>query len=286
MRLTQKAVDAIGLESDRVVWDDETPGLGVRVQSGRRSWIIRYRVGGVQRQKSLPSSLPLKQARMQSGEIRTGAVRGVDLIAEGRAAAATARRGAATARARSLGNLAGRYLADAQKRLRPSSLRVATLYLNKHWSALHDRPADELSRREIVGILQPYAGRVTSAQMLRHLRACLTWAVDQGLIERHAAIGIKPPVQKAPRERVLTEAEMRAVWAATEGVGDGKADASYFPMLRLLLLTGQRREEVGAMRWAELNLGRGVWQLAGTRTKNGLPHEVPLPRQAVEILGL
>jgi len=53
-----------------------------------------------------------------------------------------------------------------------------------------------------------------------------------------------------------------------------------------LLLTGQRREEVGAMRWAELNLGRGVWQLAGTRTKNGLPHEVPLPRQAVEILGL
>ena len=73
MKLTQKAVDAIGLDADRVVWDDETPGLGVRVQSGRRSWIIRYRVGGVQRQKSLPGALPLKQARTQAAEIRTGA---------------------------------------------------------------------------------------------------------------------------------------------------------------------------------------------------------------------
>jgi integrase len=54
--------------------------------------------------------------------------------------------------------------------------------------------------------------------------------------------------------------------------------------LRLLLLTGQRREEVGAMRWSELDLDRGSWQLPGTRTKNGLPHEVPLHRQAVEIL--
>ena len=120
--------------------------------------------------------------------------------------------------------------------------------------------------------------------MLRHLSACLTWAIDRGLIERHAAIAIRPPVQRVTRERVLSEAEMEAVWSATESHGDGQADVSYFPILRLLLLTGQRREEVGAMRWAELDLDRGVWQLPGTRTKNGLPHEVPLPQQASEIL--
>jgi integrase len=120
--------------------------------------------------------------------------------------------------------------------------------------------------------------------MLRHLSACLTWAIDRGLIERHAAIAIRPPVQRVARERVLTEAEMKAVWSATEFHGDGQTDVSYFPILRLLLLTGQRREEVGAMRWAELDLDRGVWQLPGTRTKNGLPHEVPLAQQAIEIL--
>ena len=284
MKLTQKAVDAIGLDDNRVVWDDDTPGLGVRVQSGRRSWIIRYRVGGVQRQKSLPGALPLKQARTQAAEIRTSAIRGADVIAEARAAATVAQRVAATAKTRSLGKLVERYLADAEKRFRPASLRVATLYLNKHWKGLHDRLADELSRREIVEVLEPYAGRVTSAQMLHHLSACLTWAIDRGLIERHAAIGIKPPVQRVTRERVLTEAEMKAVWSATKGSGDGQADTSYFPILRLLLLTGQRREEVGAMRWAELDLERGTWQLPGARTKNGLPHDVPLPRQAVEIL--
>jgi integrase len=284
MKLTQKAVDAIGLDADRVVWDDDTPGLGVRVQSGRRSWIIRYRVGGVQRQKSLPGALPLKKARTQAAEIRTSAIRGSDVIAEAKAAAADARRGTATARTRALGKLVKSYLADAEKRLRPASLRVATLYLSKHWSSLHERPADELSRREIVEVLEPYAGRVTSAQMLHHLSACLTWAIDRGLIERHAAIGIKPPVQRVTRERVLTEAEMTAVWSATEGHGDGQADGSYFPILRVLLLTGQRREEVGAMRWSELDLDRGTWQLPGTRTKNGLPHDVPLPRQAGEIV--
>ena len=259
MKLTQKAVDAIGLDADRVVWDDDTPGLGVRVQSGRRSWIIRYRVGGVQRQKSLPGALPLKQARTQAAEIRTGAIRGSDVIAEAKAAATDARRGAATARRRArLASWSKSYLADAEKRLRPASLRVATLYLSKHWSSLHERPADELTRREIIEVLEPYAGRVTSAQMLRHLSACLTWAIDRGLIERHAAIAIRPPVQRVTRERVLTEAEMKAVWSATEGHGDGQADVSYFPILRLLLLTGQRREEVGAMRWSELDLDRGT----------------------------
>lgn len=277
-------VNTIELDIDRVLWDDDTPGLGVRVQSGRRSWIIRYRVAGVQRQKSLPGGLPLKKARTQAAEVRTSAVRGSDVIAEARAAAADARRGAAKAQTRALGKLVKGYLADAEKRLRPASLRAAALYLTKHWLALHDRPADDLSRREIVEVLEPYAGRVTSAQMLHHLSACLTWAIDRGLIERHAAIGIKPPVQRTTRERVLTETELKAVWSATEGQGDRRADVSYFPILRLLLLTGQRREEVGAMRWAELELGRGAWQLPGTRTKNGLPHNLPLPRQALEIL--
>ncbi|HEX6010423.1 MAG TPA: Arm DNA-binding domain-containing protein, partial [Geminicoccaceae bacterium] len=72
MRLTQRLVDAIGRDGDRVVWDDETPGLGVRVQSGRLTWIVRYRVAGVQRQKSLPGALPLRQARAHAAEIRAG----------------------------------------------------------------------------------------------------------------------------------------------------------------------------------------------------------------------
>src|SRR5918997_1016928 len=116
MRLTQRVVDAIGLHGDRVVWDDETPGLGVRVQAGRRTWIVRYRVAGVQRQKTLPGALPPRQARAHAAEIRAHAARGADVVADGRAAAEATRREAEAAWARSLGTLVERYLADAEKR--------------------------------------------------------------------------------------------------------------------------------------------------------------------------
>ena len=260
MKLTQKAVDAISLQADLVVWDDDTPGLGYRVQSGKHSWIVRYRVAGKQRQKSLPGGLPLKLARTHAAEIRTGAVRGGDVIAEGRAAATAAQQRAATTRARSLGDLVERYLPDAAKRLRPASLRVATLYLTKHWATLHERAADELTRREIIEVLESYAGKVTAEQMLRHLSACLSWGVERGLLERNTAIGIKAPVQIVARERVLTDDEIRAVWAATV-VGATPAEQTYFSILRILLLTGQRRGEVGGMRWSELELDRALWRL-------------------------
>jgi integrase len=284
MKLTQKAVDAIGLGGDRVVWDDETPGLGVRVQSGRRTWIVRYRVAGTQRQKSLPGALPLRQARAHAAEIRAGAARGSDIVADGRAASAAARREAEAARARSLGTLVERYLVDAEKRLRPSSFRLAKFYLNRHWLPLHGRPADDLARRDIVAILEPYAGRVTAAQALAHLSACLTWGAERGLLERNAAIGVKAPVERRGRERVLTEVEIRTLWSATEGAGAGKVDGRYFAIVRLLLLTGQRRDEVGDVPRSELDLARAMWSLPGERTKNWLPHDVPLSSQAVGIL--
>ena len=91
MRLNQNIVDAIGLDTDRVVWDEDVSGLGLRVQSGKKLWIVRYRVAGAQRQKTLPGRLPLRQARAQAAEIRAGAGRGADIIAEGWATAEAAR---------------------------------------------------------------------------------------------------------------------------------------------------------------------------------------------------
>ena len=280
MKLTQKAVDGIGLAEDRVVWDEDAPGLGLRVQSGKRTWIVRYRVGGVSRQKSLDGHLKLARARAEAAEIRTSAKRGADIIAEGRAAAEANRRGVEDAKARSLRTIVEKYLVDAQRRLRPASFKVAKLYLEgpKYWVQLHDRPADELGRREILAVLQPWAGRVTSAQMLAHLSACLSWGVESDLLERNCAIGLKPPVEKVDRERVLTNAEMCRLWAVTAG------DDDYSKILRLLLLTGQRRGEVGGIRRTELDFDRETWSLPGARTKNKLPHDVPLSRQARKIL--
>src|SRR5262245_41078052 len=137
MRLTQKSVDDMPLRPDSVTWD-ESPGLGLRVQAGKRSWIVRYRVAGVSRQKTLPGDLSLKLARQKAAEIRAGAAVGEDIVETGRRAAAEAHREAQTAKAKFLGALVEPYLGVAATRLRPASLRVAQMYLRGQWRALHD----------------------------------------------------------------------------------------------------------------------------------------------------
>ncbi|MGI9503692.1 MAG: site-specific integrase, partial [Geminicoccaceae bacterium] len=78
--------------------------------------------------------------------------------------------------------------------------------------------------------------------------------------------------------RVLSNDEIAKLWAETDRLGDFAA------IIRLLLLTGQRREEVAAMRWSEIDLERRLWEIPGTRTKNHRPHQVPLSDQVLGIL--
>jgi integrase len=86
--------------------------------------------------------------------------------------------------------------------------------------------------------------------------------------------GVERPGQEEPRERVLDEQELIALWRACEG------DEPYGSALRLLLLTGCRRDEVSRMRRSELAYGDQVWAIPGERTKSAKPHTVPLSRQA------
>src|SRR5215203_1195357 len=104
-KLNQKLVEALPSDRDGVTWDDQVSGLGLRIQAGKRSWVVRYRVAGAQRQKSLPGALPLRKAREQAAEIVAAARHGVDTIAEGRTAARAALRAQGARRERSLGTV-------------------------------------------------------------------------------------------------------------------------------------------------------------------------------------
>ena len=73
------------------------------------------------------------------------------------------------------------------------------------------------------------------------------WAIREGLdIAANPVLGNNRPAQPESRERVLTETELSAIWQAC---GD-----DYGRIVRLLLLTAQRRDEVGSMQWAELDI--------------------------------
>jgi integrase len=102
--------------------------------------------------------------------------------------------------------------------------------------------------------------------------------MQQGLAEDNPVLGTSKPGKELPRTRVLQPRELQAIWRATEHASD------YHAIVRLLMLTGQRREEVAGMRWSEIERDARLWVLPPERTKNGLKHSVPLSDQAFGII--
>jgi integrase len=86
-------------------------------------------------------------------------------------------------------------------------------------------------------------------------------------------MNIRARAQRGARTRVLTEEELVAVWNAC-GADDHGA------IVKLLILTGQRRSEIGDLRWTEIDIAKRQFELPGHRTKNGRPHLVPLSDEA------
>ncbi|MGH1482518.1 MAG: tyrosine-type recombinase/integrase [Geminicoccales bacterium] len=102
--------------------------------------------------------------------------------------------------------------------------------------------------------------------------------MHQGIADANPVAGTAPPAAERKRDRVLSAKELRSIWTATLTPED------FNTIIRLLILTGQRREEVGGMRWNELDLEGRVWSLPSNRTKNGRPHDIPLSEAALQIL--
>jgi len=120
-------------------------------------------------------------------------------------------------------------------------------------------------------------GLVAANRARAALSASFSWAIGEGLTDVNPVIGTNKACDEISRDRVLSDEELRLIW---RHVGEGE----YGAIVRLLMLTGQRREEVGGMRWSELSLAKGVWAIDASRTKNQRPHVVHLSTPAVEIL--
>ena len=115
--------------------------------------------------------------------------------------------------------------------------------------------------------------------MLANVRRLFGWAVERGIIAASPVAGIRAPAPETARDRVLSDDEVRAFLRACKAMGE-----PFGPLFRLLLLTGQRRDEVASAPWSEIDLGKALWSLPKTRTKNGRAHDVPLAPQAVALI--
>lgn len=142
------------------------------------------------------------------------------------------------------------------------------------------RQAAEIRRRDIIDLIdgivadgKPHA----AVSQLQRLKAMFNWAVARDLLQRNPCDGLKPPVRTTERDRILTDAEIAAVWYAT-----AELPAPYGAMYRMFLLTGQRRSEVSTMQWHEIS--NRVWTIPREKVKKDRQHAVPLTKTALATL--
>lgn len=283
--LTVRGIDALKPGETRVeVSDGAAGGLFLVVQpSGLKSWAFRYRspVDGRARKLTIGSypAFGLADAREGAAEAARSVKRGVD--------PADARK-ADRAKAADTSDLVDKLLDDfiarhVNARLRPSTAIEAKRLIGKivrpAWGS---RKIQSITRRDVVALLDEIVdrgARVTANRVLALVRKFSNWCVERSILDASPAAGVKAPSEEVSRDRVLTDDEIRWLWAATEPRG------AFNAAVRLLLLTGQRRSEVAGMTDGELDFGDAPhWSIPAGRTKNGRGHIVPLGPLAIEVL--
>jgi integrase len=298
LKLTQAAVERLKPPSSGRIeaWDSQLPGFGLRISaSGSRTWQAFYRVKGKMVREKLGTLAQIPNvgtARQLARQSMTKARAGSHPVEDRRRKEDEARRQAEAEEARKKNTSAAaidRYLAERQvdKSRKPMCAEyfaetARTLEKNVKHTALGKRPLDEITGDDIKRLVRGIAKDAPSQanHTLAYLSAMLGWAVEEGLIAKNPAIGVKMPAQRVERERVLGEEEIRPFWLACDRVG-----WPFGPLAQLLLLTAQRRDELAHATWSEFDdLERQTWTLPGERTKNGRAHIVHLSPLAVDIL--
>jgi integrase len=279
MKFTKQSIAALVLpegKNELLVVDDDLPGFGVRLRTGgSKTWFIQYRFAGRQRRESFGDTrkVGLEDARRIAKQRFAKLELGVD--------PATERAAATQAQALTLKAVASRYLEFKRHQLRPSSLAQIGRYLTRDYKPLHDCPMDAIKRADIAALLQDLSranGRRSAGNARAVLQALFSWAVKEGLCESNPAANTNDPAQGiAARARTLDDHEIKAVWNACE-------DDEFGRIVRLLLLTGCRRLEIGELRWSEINLATGLLTIPGARTKNHHALTLPLPAPALDLL--
>jgi integrase len=256
-------------------FDAAYPALALRVTAnGVRSWVYFGRVHGRIKRATLGRypDLGLMQARRKAGETADAMRKGIDPVAAKRAARVAVVRDSFAA-------VADEWIKRDQADNRARE-RVRTLIARNVTRVWGERPITSITRRDAIELIDGIVDRGVVSLARRthaHLHRLFRWSVGRGIIEVNPMTDMPKPGTAVRRERVLSDAELAIVWKAADKIG-----GPFGPAIQLLALTGARRDEIGALSWAEIR-GDQI-ELPGIRTKNGQEHIIPLSKMASAII--
>jgi integrase len=298
------------------VWDASVQGFGIRysdkAKDGKAANIVfiamRRRKGAstptrVTIGRYHPTLLSLKDARAKAGEIVEALEAGRDLRRE----AQQARRAEDERQANTFQILADKFCAELVAGLIPKARgegafrdpeAVVAAVQRELVPVWKSRPIDEIKKRDVTDLIVAIHKRAVKPagpgkrresggpHAARHAfnaaRRLFDWTVERGVLEDSPCEGIKGKRvhgSTGARDRVLADDELRRVWQAAEAT-----PYPYGPLIQMLILTGQRRDEIGEARWSEVDLDAQVLTIPAERMKAGVAHTVPLTPQAIAIL--
>jgi integrase len=261
--------------------DQVVPGLRVKIgAAGLKSFVLRTRVGAKVKVVTLGHYGPrfkLAEARKTARSVLVDFGAGKDPSVEFKQANALDRK--------TVAGLYVQWLRHHVSGLR-SAKTVQRIFEVNILPALGERQAAAVERKDIIRLIDsiayPRAGKATPV-MARAVAAQLSsffgWCVSRDEVPHNPCIGVRKPPPAKAGERVLADLEIKALWhvAGQEGWPFGDA-------IKLLLLTGARRSEVFEAPWAEFDLAKSMWKIPAERSKNGLAHNVPLSRPALDLI--
>jgi integrase len=255
------------------VWDAAVPGFGVRVApSGRKTFVLMARFNGRKN--------PTRRAIGTYGIVSLASARGrarewLGLVSEGKDPATQSRSGS------SFKVVAHAFIEAKVKHERQgvATTRIIRTLIDR-WG---ERRIAEITAADVRALLRDYQSKKAMAHNLFSItRRLFGWAIDQGDygLEHAPTDRLKIRTLVGPRNmraRVLTDSEIKAIW---------HADLHYpmQPLLRFMLLTGQRKSEVANAKWQEFDLDKRLWIIPAARMKAGAAHVVPLSDGAIDLL--
>lgn len=259
--------------------DDSVHGLYLRVlASGAKRWVLLYRINGRRRRPVIGTypTTTLADARAKAQGWWLQIKEGIDpqaladKIKEERASMPT------------VADFADTYIeryAKPNKKSWAEDRRILNKYV---LPVIGELPTNEVHRRDVLALVDKVrdTGRLVQAnRVLAVVRKLFNFAVERAVLEASPVVGIRA-TRERPRERVLSDEELRTLWEAT--APNSKMQPATRLALRLLALTGARSGEVCGIKPSEINIDKALWTLPAARSKNGLTHTVPLSADALK----